>query len=157
MTAPAGLRRLCRMGVALVVLMLVGAGPALAREPLDISVFTRVGQPGQPEPIAIGPDARIYVGTNQLGHGDAGAPSEIFAYSPQGELVEEYVLEGQPLEQDHGIQGLLFDQDGLLYALDRSADPRVVVIDPATGEQRRYATFFDVPPCSGGGVANCSQ
>ena len=50
-------------------------------------MFTRIGPPGQPEPVAIGPDGRVYVGTNQLGHGDADAPSKVFAYSPAGELV----------------------------------------------------------------------
>lgn len=123
------------------------APPALAREPLDIRVFAKVGPPGQPEPVAIGPDRRVYVGTNQLGHGDAEAPSKIFAFSAHGQLVREYVLKGQPLDKSHGIQGLAFDRDGLLYALDRSADPRVVVLNPATGKQRRYASFRDVPPC----------
>src|SRR5688572_16920960 len=89
---------------------------AQAREPLDIEVFTRVGPPGQPEPVAIGPDGLVYVGTNQLNHGDARAPSKVFAYSPQGELVREYVIEGQPLDRSHGIQGLLFDESGYLYA-----------------------------------------
>jgi SMP-30/Gluconolactonase/LRE-like region len=147
----------------LVCLALVAALPAAfpaaaqAREPLDISVFTRVGQPGQPEPIAIGPDGLVYVGTNQLGHGDADAPSKVFAYSPAGELVREYVIEGQPLDQSHGIQGLLFDEGGYLYALDRSATPRVIRIDPATGEQQDYATFRDVPPCSQNPAVQCSQ
>jgi hypothetical protein len=151
------IKRLPLLAAALVLFVLAASTPAVAREPLDITVFTRVGQPGQPEPIAIGPDERIYVGTNQLMHGDADAPSKIFAYSPQGELVREYVLEGQPLDSSHGIQGLIFDRDGLLYALDRSANPRVVVLDPATGEQRDYATFRDVPPCSAAGGGDCSQ
>jgi len=127
----------------------IAAAPsgALARDRFDIGVFAKIGPPGQPEPVAIGPDDRIYVGTNQLGHGDAEAPSKVFAFSQSGGLVREYVLEGQPLDRDHGIQGLAFDRDGLLYALDRSADPRVVVLDPASGEQRRYASFRDVPPC----------
>ena len=141
---------------AIVAIALVAAPAAGAREPLDITVFTRVGQPGQPEPIAVGPDGRIYVGTNQLNHGDARAPSKVFAYSPAGELVEEYVIEGQPLSQSHGIQGLLFDEAGLLYALDRSANPRVIRIDPATGEQRDYARFRDVPPCTGTPDGNCA-
>ena len=155
----AGLIRMCAALAAFAALACVAAAasPATAREPLDILVFARVGQPGQPEPIAVGPDGRIYVGTNQLGHGDADAPSKIFAYSPEGQLVEEYELTGQPLDQDHGIQGLAFDRDGLLYALDRSANPRVVVLNPATGEQRDYATFRDVPPCGAGGGGECSQ
>ncbi|HEX2087500.1 MAG TPA: hypothetical protein VHF89_17585 [Solirubrobacteraceae bacterium] len=138
---------------AAVVVVLGMAAPAVGqdRPPLDIRVFAKVGPPGQPEPIAIGPDDRVYVGTNQLGHGDAGAPSKVFAYSLAGELVREYVLLGQPLDQNHGIQGLVFDADGLLYALDRSANPRVVAIDPFTGEQERYASFRDVPPCDASG------
>ena len=136
-----------RFATSLLLLAALTA-PAQAREPLDIRVFAKIGEPGQPEPVAIGPDNRVYVGTNQLGHGDADAPSKVFAFSRRAQLVREYELEGQPLEEDHGIQGLAFDRDGLLYALDRSADPRVVVLDPATGAQRVYARFRDVPPCA---------
>lgn len=153
-------RRRRRIGLglaALLALLVAVSSTASAREPLDIQVFARIGAPGQPEPVAIGPDGRVYVGTNQLGHGDTDAPSRIFAFSPGGELLRDYVLEGQPLDQSHGIQGLVFDRDGLLYALDRSADPRVVVLNPATGEQRRYASFRDVPPCSAAPGGDCSQ
>ena len=150
------MRRIVALALAAALLGLV-VPTAQAREPLDISVFTRVGQPGQPEPIAIGPDGLVYVGTNQLGRGDRDAPSKVFVYSQAGELVREYVIEGQPLDQNHGIQGLLFDEAGYLYALDRSANPRVIRIDPATGEQRDYATFRDVPPCSQNPAVECSQ
>ena len=149
-------RRLNGAGVVLVVLLLAVPSAASGREPLDIQLFAKIGQPGQPEPVAVGPDGRVYVGTNQLGHGDASAPSQVLAFSPSGELLERYELEGQPLDQDHGIQGLAFDRDGLLYVLDRSADPRVVVLDPASGKQERYASFRDVPPCSGAPDGNCS-
>jgi hypothetical protein len=145
-----------RLGTALLLLAALAA-PAQAREPLDIRVFAKIGDPGQPEPVAIGPDNRVYVGTNQLGHGDADAPSKVFAFSRRGVLVREYELEGQPLEEDHGIQGLAFDRDGVLYALDRSADPRVVVLDPATGAQRLYARFRDVPPCADALGEDCSD
>ena len=145
-----------RLATALLLLAALTA-PAQAREPLDIRVFTKIGDPGQPEPVAIGPDNRVYVGTNQLGHGDADAPSKVFAFSRRAQLVREYELEGQPLEEDHGIQGLAFDRDGLLYALDRSADPRVVVLDPATGAQRVYARFRDVPPCGTDAADDCSD
>jgi sugar lactone lactonase YvrE len=147
----------CALLALLAALLAAPAGAAAARAPLDIQVFAKIGPPGQPEPVAVGPDGRVYVGTNQLGHGDADAPSVIFAFSPKGKLVRTYQLQGQPLGEDHGIQGLAFDRDGLLYALDRSADPRVVVLDPGTGEQRRYASFRDVPPCTGTPNGNCSQ
>ena len=150
--------RLRQLLGALVLLLLAAPGPAAAaeREPLDIQVFTKIGPPGQPEPVAIGPDGRVYVGTNQLGHGDTDAPSKVFAFSQEGKLVREYEIVGQPLDESHGIQGLAFDRDGLLYALDRSADPRVLVLDPATGRQRVYARFRDVPPCSGEPDGECS-
>ncbi len=145
-----------KLVLALALLVLALPAAVQAREPLDISVFARIGQPGQPEPVAIGPDGLVYIGSNQLGHGDADAPSKIWAYRPDGRLVREYVIEGQPLDKSHGIQGLAFDGHGLLYALDRSADPRVIVIDPASGAQRRYASFRDLPPCAPGGPAECS-
>jgi sugar lactone lactonase YvrE len=144
--------------LALAVLLATAVSATGAnREYLDIRVFTRVGQPGQPEPIAIGPDRRIYVGTNQLLHGDRDAPSKIFAYSPRGNLVRSYVIKGQPLDEEHGIQGLAFDGRGRLFALDRSGNPRVLVINTKTGSQRTYSRFRDVPPCPlDGPIRNCS-
>jgi sugar lactone lactonase YvrE len=132
------------------------ASAAPARQRFDVRVFARIGPPGQPEPVAVGPDGRVYVGTNQQARGDTAAPSKVFAFSQAGKLVREYELRGQPLGDDHGIQGLAFDANGLLYALDRSADPRVVALDPATGAQRRYATFADVPPCPAPMGGDCS-
>src|SRR5215210_5835305 len=126
--------------VALVALLALTASLAATagaggRERLDIKVFARVPEPGQPEPIAIGPDRRIYVGTNQLLHGDRDAPSKVLAYSRRGRIVRTYVIKGQPLDSEHGIQGLAFDGRGRLYALDRSDDPRVLVINTKTGRQ----------------------
>ena len=146
-------RALWPIAIVAAVIALAAAAVAVGggRERLDIEVFARVPEPGQPEPIAIGPDGRIYVGTNQLMHGDRDAPSKIFAYSRGGEIVRSYVIKGQPLDSDHGIQGLAFDGRGRLFALDRSDNPRVLVIDPKTGRQRTYSKFRDVPPCAPGG------
>jgi sugar lactone lactonase YvrE len=128
------------------------------REPLDIRLFARVPPPGQPEPIAIGPDGLVYVGTNQQGRGDAEAPSKVFAFTQGGGLARDYEIRGQKLDEDHGIQGLAFDGSGLLYALDRAADARVVVLDPTTGAQRDYARLRDVPSCSAAGrTDDCSD
>src|SRR5215211_163780 len=134
-----------RLALALIAATLatVAAPPATARERLDIRLFTRVGNPGEPEPIAIGPEGLIYVATNQQGKGDAGAPSRVFVFTRAGRLARSYALQGQKLDEDHGIQGLAFDGRGLLYVLDRSATPRVVVLNPKTGDQRTYATFRD--------------
>ena len=146
--------------LALLVLPCVAANAAAAqpRERFDVRVFTRVGPPGQPEAIAVARDGTVYVGTNQQQRGDSRAPSKIFAYSPQGELVREYTVEGQDLAEDHGIQGLAIDGDGILYALDRAARARVFTLDPRTGEQRDYAEFRDVKPCPASGPnGDCSD
>src|SRR3712207_3218121 len=105
--------------MALAAVMPAAPAPAQERPFLDVRVFARVGNPGQPEPVAIGPDGRVYVGTNQQQRGDTHAPSKVFAFSPDGRLVRDYEIQGQHLEEDHGIQGLAFDGRGLLYALDR--------------------------------------
>src|SRR3712207_8307398 len=45
---------------------------------------------------------------------------------------------------------------GGLYLLDQNP-PRIVRLDPKTGKQRTYETFFDVLPCvPGTEPANCS-
>lgn len=124
-------------------------GQSSGREYLDLRVFAKVPNPGQPEPIAIGRRGKVYVGTNQLGRGDADAPSKVFVYSRFGQPLREYVIQGQELSEDHGIQGLAFNRRRKrLFALDRSAEPRVIAINPRTGKQRTYAHFHDVPPCS---------
>jgi hypothetical protein len=137
--------------------LLALAAPAEAREPLDVRIFARVPTPGYPEPVALA-GRRVYIGTNQQGKQPSGAaPSKVFVYTRSGRLVRDYTLEGQPLSEDHGIQGLAFDGDRRLYVLDRSADPRVVRLNIRTGRQREYATFADVPSCGGSeGDGDCS-
>jgi hypothetical protein len=106
----------------------------------------------------VGRNGTVYVGSNQQGKGDADAPSRIFAYSKHGALIREYVVTGQDLDQPHGIQGIAIDAGGILYALDSAADPRVITIDPKTGEQRDYVHFRDVPSCTAAGRADdCSD
>lgn len=143
--------------LATLLATLLVAAPAAAqeREPLDVAIFARVPSPGQPEGIAVDLDGTVYVGTHNHGNGDAEAPSEVFAYDPSGELLRSYTVEGQELDDDHGILAMAFDADGLLYILDRNP-PRVFVLDPDTGAQRTYATFRDVPPCRGEPDGDCS-
>lgn len=148
-----GLRLLAIALAALAIAAAAGAasaGPG-ERELYDVRVFARIGNPGQPEPVAIGPNRRVYVGTNQQERGETDAPSKIFVFSRRGEPRGELELEGQNLEEEHGIQGLVFDREWRLYALDRSADPRVVRINVRTGRQRDFATFADVPTCEAAG------
>ncbi len=140
-----------------VAVSVASTSTAADRAPLDVRLFARVPNPGQPEPIAIGPHRRrIFVGTNQQGKGEADVPSKVFVYSRHGRLLRDIELRRQDLSDDHGIQGLAFDSHRHLYALDRSATPRVVRIGLRSGRQRDYATFRDVPPCTEPGQRGCS-
>jgi sugar lactone lactonase YvrE len=142
---------------ALGALAVAPVAPAAEREPLDIRIFARIPAPGQPEPVAIGPRHRVFVGTNQQGKGDADAPSRVFVYSRRGRPIRAIELEGQNLREEHGIQGLAFDGRRRLHVLDRAARARVVRIDLRTGRQSDYAIFRDVPSCvAAGRKANCS-
>jgi sugar lactone lactonase YvrE len=145
--------------VGLLTILSVGAPAVAQTDPpgsLDVSLFTRVGSPGQPEGLVVDHDGTVYVGTHNAGKGDAAAPSKVFAYAPDGERLRAYEIEGQDLDEDHGILAMAFDADGILYILDR-APARVVTLDPATGEQGTYATFAEVPTCAMADDDQCSE
>jgi sugar lactone lactonase YvrE len=132
------------LGAALTVAPVAQAAP---RPVYDVRVFAKIGMPGQPEGIAVGRDQTVYVGTHNYGKGDARAASKVFAFNPAGKPVREYTIQGQPLDEDHGILAIATDADDVLYILDRNP-ARIVTLDPRSGVQRDYATFDDVPPCA---------
>jgi sugar lactone lactonase YvrE len=143
----------------LVVIALGGPAAATAREPLDVELFARVPDPGSPEGIAVDGSGGVFVGTSPKEGGPLGAkrPSKVFAYDAAGTLTGEYVIEGQDLDESfYGLLGMAFDGRDLLYAVD-AAPPRIVRLDPRTGEQAVYARFHDVRPCGRGGLpGDCS-
>jgi sugar lactone lactonase YvrE len=155
----AAMSRTTNRWASLIVLVLASMGAAAVpgaaadREFGDVEVFARVGAPGQPEGIVVGPDGSVYVSTNNRGKGDAEAASRIFRYRPDGTLDREYVVEGQA-DGLHGVLGLAFDGDARLYALDY-APARVLRIDPGSGEQETYATIPDLPRCADVADASC--
>jgi sugar lactone lactonase YvrE len=129
--------------------LLVAPGAAHARDPLDVELFARVPDPGSPEGIAIDSAGAVYVGTSPKEGGPLGRrrPSKIFAFDSHGNLEREYPVSGQDLDELlYGLVGMAFDGHDLLYALD-AKPPRVIRLDPRTGEQVDYASFRDVPPC----------
>lgn len=141
------------LGAALAVAPIAQAAP---RPVYDVRVFAKIGLPGQPEGIAVGRDQTVYVGTHNYGKGDARAASKVFAFNPAGKPVREYTIQGQPLDEDHGILAMATDADDVLYILDRNP-ARILTLDPRTGAQRDYVTFDDVKPCATGGPAgHCS-
>jgi sugar lactone lactonase YvrE len=146
---PGRRRRAAAMLVLAAAAALSGVPAAAQQRPFgDTQLFARVGQPGQPEGIAVDSRGRVYVGTNNKGKGGPG-PSKIFRYSPAGRLEREYTVEGQSLEGDHGVLGIALDAAERLYVMDFDP-PRVVRIDPESGRQETYATLPNLRPCGPG-------
>ena len=127
---------------------LVAAAPAgAARNRFDTRVLAHVPDPGYPALSLVSRDQKsIYVGTFTNASGEDTGPSKVFKYSPAGKLLRTYVVKGQTPGAVHGVQVAAEDRAGGLYLLDQNP-PRIVRLDPRTGRQRTYATFFDVLPC----------
>lgn len=139
-------RAVLAVSVAMVLsatLISFSAPHASAEEYLDIDVFTEVPDPGHPEGIVVAPDGTVYVGTHQSVLEPPNPPSRVFAFAPDGELVDEFEIEGQDPAKGSGILGMATDADGILYIVDRYPQ-RVIALDPRTGDQWDYATFRQV-------------
>ena len=146
--------------LALAVLALVPAYAAAAdpgRPRFDTRVLARIPDPGYTALTVLGADRTIYGGTFFPVSGNAGdgVPSKVFAWAPDGRLMHAWTVRGQDLSQDHGVQAAVVDARGRVYLLDKSP-ARVLVLDPATGDQRTYATIPDLAPCAGGATTGCS-
>ena len=150
-------RRLVILAVAMAAVA-VGASPALAdqRAKFDTLVLAQIPSPGFGANSLVAPDGTIYVGSFENPLGDSLA-SRVFRFAPDGALETSYTIWGQDLSAAHGVQVAAIDANGLLYLLDQSP-PRVLTLDPRTGEQRVYATFSQVPTCSAAPAgAECKQ
>lgn len=146
-----------------VLLTVVSAVPLHATAATTIGttrVFARVEAPGTPEGIAvdIGGD-RVYVGTHTTAAGNPGAgPSKVFVYAlASGEKVAEHTVQGQRLDQTHGLVGFAPGRRNEVYVADRNP-ARVLRIDFSGAEptQTTYATLPDLPPCATGATP-CSH
>lgn len=127
---------------------LAAAGPAAAAvDPPSLDVgavrlFAKIPDPGQPEGVAVDPrDGSVWTGSNR-GY----RTGVLWHYAADGTLLRTYQLEGQGPAK-HGINGIAVDGDGLVYALDY-AGARAVRLDPASGRQKVYATFRNLPLCT---------
>jgi sugar lactone lactonase YvrE len=149
----------------LTLAVLAGTGPSASvaeqRAPLDTRVFAQVGEPGHPDPIAVDHNRTVYVGSltsfseMTAGRNDTNAPSEVWAFGPDGRLLRSYRIAGQALDEDHALTGIALDAEGRLYINDTNP-ARVIRLDPSTGSQAEYARFRDVPPCFPGRTGDCS-
>lgn len=138
------------------VLLLVAAGALpSAAAPQSVGttrLFARVPSPGNPEGIAVNHQGtRVYVGTHTTIAGNSGSgPSKLFVYdAATGATLDEVEIEGQNLDQTHGIVGLAPGKQDTVYVADR-APARVLRIEFTTEGpiQTTYASLPDLAPCT---------
>jgi sugar lactone lactonase YvrE len=153
-------RRATAICGALAVLLLVGAAPAGAKERprWDTRVLALVGKPGFPARAYVAPNDRIYEGTYANPNGGS-RPSLVREYLGDGTILHTWVVPGQNLSGDQGVQVATSDSRGRLVLLDRTP-ARVLLLNRHRNTQRKrfhtYARFRDLPPCVPGTGPNCS-
>jgi len=131
---------------ALLVALIAAALPAAAhaeRPRWDTRALATVPPPGFPARAYVAPNGRIYEGTYDNPSGDH-VPSRVFEYLADGTLLRSWTVQGQDLDQAHGVQVATSDARGRLVLFDK-APARVILLDPRTGAQTTYATFADLP------------
>lgn len=120
--------------------------PAVPEVPGTTRTLAAVPQPGAPEGIGVAPDGTIYVATNNaLGRGGVG-PSQILAFSPQGQPLGSWAAPDQPEQRTIGLTGLVVDDEGRVLVAD-GATSRVLRLDPARSQFVEVATIPDVTTC----------
>ncbi|HKP19889.1 MAG TPA: hypothetical protein VJT68_00110 [Thermoleophilaceae bacterium] len=138
-------RALLVMG-ALVAAALVAAPVASAQRPrFDTRVFARIQTPGFPAMAYVHPNGRVYAGTYVNPSGSS-QRSRVFEFDAGGTLMRSWVVPGQDLSKDHGVQVATSNARGRLVLLDRSP-ARALLLNTAKGTFTQYATFADLAPC----------
>lgn len=144
------------LALTLSALVVLPAGAAAQdRARFDTQLLARITAPGYPASAYPHPNGRVYVGTFTNPRGDT-LPSRVFEFDPDSRrLLRSWVVPGQDLNKEHGIQAATSDAAGRMVLLDR-APSRALIMDQRTGEFTPYATFADLAPCSGAPDGNCS-
>jgi len=125
--------------VAAILGVLAPAASAQPRPRWDTKVLALVPKPGFPAHAYVHPNGRIYEGTYTNPNGDS-VPSRLFEYDGDGTLLRSWTVEGQNLDQPHGVQAATSDARGRIVLLDKSP-PRLLLLDRGTGAQLPYASF----------------
>jgi len=131
------------------------ASLAQGRAKWNTRLVARIPAPGYPASAYPHPNGRVYVGTYVNPSGDS-LPSRVFEYNPDtGGLVRSWVVPGQDIAAEHGIQAATSDAAGRMVLLDHTP-ARALILDQQTGQFKTYATFRNLPPCTGAPNGNCS-
>ena len=143
------------LAIAAVAAALPAAAGAQSRARFDTQLLARIPAPGYPASAYPHPNGRVYVGTYANPNGDS-LPSRVFEFDPDTrKALRSWVVPGQDLAAEHGIQAATSDAAGRLVLLDRTP-ARALILDPATGEFSTYSTFRNLAPCTGDPDGNCS-
>jgi sugar lactone lactonase YvrE len=133
------------MGAVLAALLLMVPAAGAQRARWDTRVFARIQTPGFPAMAYVHPNGRVYAGTYVNPSGSS-QRSRVFEYDAGGTLLRSWVVPGQDLSKDHGVQVATSDARGRLVLLDRSP-ARALLLDTVKGTFTQYATFADLAPC----------
>jgi sugar lactone lactonase YvrE len=146
---------LALLAFAALTAALPAAASAQSRARFDTKLLAQIPAPGFPASAYPHPNGRVYVGTYANPNGDT-LPSRVFEFDPDTrKQLRSWVVPGQNLNAEHGIQAATSDAAGRLVLLDRTP-ARALILDTRTGDFSSYSTFRDLPPCSGAPDGNCS-
>lgn len=132
---------------ALAIALASAGAPATAivRPPGDVQVLALIPPPGYPAlPHEMG--GHIFEGTYDNPQGSS-LRSRVFEYTPGGELLNSWTVQGQDTSKAHGVQVAANDARGRLLLFDKTSG-RIIRLDPRTGAQEPYATVPDLPVCA---------
>jgi sugar lactone lactonase YvrE len=138
-------RALLVIGALLATALVAAPAASAQRARFDTRVFARIQTPGFPAMAYVHPNGRVYAGTYVNPSGSS-QRSRVFEYDAGGTLMRSWVVPGQDLSKDHGVQVATSDARGRLVLLDRSP-ARALLLNTAKGTFTQYATFADLAPC----------
>jgi hypothetical protein len=138
-------RALLVIGALLAVVLVAAPAASAQRKRFDTRVFARIQAPGFPAMAYVHPNGRVYAGTYVNPSGSS-RRSRVFEYDAGGTLMRSWVVPGQDLSKDHGVQVATSDARGRLVLLDRSP-ARALLLNTVKGTFTQYATFADLGPC----------
>jgi hypothetical protein len=133
------------IGALFAALLMATPAADAQRARFDTRVFARIQAPGFPAMAYAHPNGRVYAGT-YVNPAGSSSRSRVFEYDAGGTLLRSWVVPGQDLSKDHGVQVATSNARGRLVLLDRSP-ARALLLNTAKGTFTQYATFADVAPC----------
>jgi hypothetical protein len=133
------------IGALFAALLMATPAADAQRARFDTRVFARIQAPGFPAMAYVHTNGRVYAGT-YVNPAGSSSRSRVFEYDAGGTLLRSWVVPGQDLSKDHGVQVATSNARGRLVLLDRSP-ARALLLNTAKGTFTQYATFADLAPC----------